>query len=467
MDYFSSAAAGRSDVAATPDGPVTERTPGPSQHRRAEPLDSSGPLTPFGHSERLQHAPSRARYLRTPTTPGPSTVRIQRLRSAPKIKVLFPSDGGTRSQQMDGARESGMGRRRSESAPQPPHQDLADRTLKRQRTSMALLPTLREGNIELTQQTTIGLAGATHDATQNRGRFRSASNLSVSSRASDGSGGVKSSSMSKRSSRLMSGTRREYDSNVVDVLDVVGKLYKLPDPWMSILPSVDPEVSTLNTLNNVQNSLFVPDLGRLLNRRPTYTLTRPPTRVSEEDSTIGHSDEQSLRRRQTNRHRIASRSSVAPRLPPVAGVQAQTPDAGSMEMADEAEDATEEVETPSNDYELENGGGHTKRRTSLDSTLHSDYYAVLPHGISVDDWTEEDIAQLNDHVRHMLHSRRSKFKRSMKGFGQYVRKRASPFSNYVLVCGRLTNSRSAGILCYTLCFPHHHVRSHLGAFPDW
>ena len=99
-------------------------------------------------------------------------------------------------------------------------------------------------------------------------------------------------------------------------------------------------------------------------------------------------------------------------------------------MADEATaDATEEVETPLTGHEPGSEDSHIRRRTSLDSTLQPDYYAVLPHGISVDDWTEEDIAQLNDHVRHMLHSRRSKFKRSMKGFSQYVRKRVSSWTN--------------------------------------
>lgn len=36
-------------------------------------------------------------------------------------------------------------------------------------------------------------------------------------------------------------------------------------------------MSTLSTLTNVQNSLFVPNLGDLLNRTPTYTLSRPPS----------------------------------------------------------------------------------------------------------------------------------------------------------------------------------------------
>lgn len=50
-------------------------------------------------------------------------------------------------------------------------------------------------------------------------------------------------------------------------------------------------------------------------------------------------------------------------------------------------------------------------------------YAILPDGVNVDGWTEEEKEQLNDHVRHMLHSRRSKFGRSMKGFAKYVSKR--------------------------------------------
>ncbi|KAI5287022.1 hypothetical protein KEM52_001788, partial [Ascosphaera acerosa] len=45
---------------------------------------------------------------------------------------------------------------------------------------------------------------------------------------------------------------------------------------------------------------------------------------------------------------------------------------------------------------------------------------ILPDGVNVDGWTEAEKAQLNDHVRHMLHSKRSKFRRGLKGFGQYV-----------------------------------------------
>lgn len=61
--------------------------------------------------------------------------------------------------------------------------------------------------------------------------------------------------------------------------------------------------------------------------------------------------------------------------------------------------------------------------TSMSSVVAGPRYAVLPEGHEWEGWTREDFMELNDHVRHMLHSRRSKFKRAMRGFGQYVRKR--------------------------------------------
>lgn len=52
-------------------------------------------------------------------------------------------------------------------------------------------------------------------------------------------------------------------------------------------------------------------------------------------------------------------------------------------------------------------------------------YAVLPDGERLGGWTTAEVDELDDLVRHQLHSRRAKFKRSMKGFGQYVRRRES------------------------------------------
>ncbi|KAJ5657669.1 uncharacterized protein N7484_001318 [Penicillium longicatenatum] len=142
----------------------------------------------------------------------------------------------------------------------------------------------------------------------------------------------------------------EYGSHVVDVLDVI-----------------DPEVSALSTLTNVQNSLFVPNLGGWINRMPTYTLTRPPP--SDEEQGISTDD-------------------------------------------GEVSDDTKQRPT------LE----QLRPFSSMSSVLVGPRYAVLPEGHELAGWTNEDFAELNDHVRHMLHSRRSKFKRAMKGFGQYIRK---------------------------------------------
>jgi len=60
---------------------------------------------------------------------------------------------------------------------------------------------------------------------------------------------------------------------------------------------------------------------------------------------------------------------------------------------------------------------------TIDSQLSDSRYAVLPQGASLEGWSKHDKAEVNDHVRHMLHSKRSKFKRTMRGFGQYVRRR--------------------------------------------
>lgn len=146
----------------------------------------------------------------------------------------------------------------------------------------------------------------------------------------------------------------------------------------SLLTNLDPEVQTLTSLTNVQNSLFVPNLGRFVNRRPTYTLRQPP------------SERQSL-------------EEINKILEPARVAQAQEQGAGPR---------LERTQTDTTMATL----------ATIDSHMSDSRYAVLPHGASLEGWSKEDKQELNDHVRHMLHSRRSKFKRSMKGFGQYVRR---------------------------------------------
>ena len=154
------------------------------------------------------------------------------------------------------------------------------------------------------------------------------------------------------------------DANMVDMLDVI-----------------DPEVSALTTLNNVQNSLFLPNLPWLYNRQPTYDLVQSASESSDE--------EMGTVRRPPSHDRL--------------------PD---MTQTGEAEQAAR---------------GQLTRTNTIDSTLSTleegpgHHFAVLPHGTSLPGWSDEEKAALDDHVRHLLHSRRAKFKRSMRGFGRYCR----------------------------------------------
>jgi len=179
---------------------------------------------------------------------------------------------------------------------------------------------------------------------------------------------------SKRSSRS-----HEYESSIVDVLDVVGMLAMVSGNTLdsaNLLPQ-DPYVSTLTTLNNVQNSLFVPDLGRFLNRKPTYELYASPQVISDEEK-----DAQDVL------------SMLQQDMRP--------PDSGR------ASDEDQLVRRAS--------------RATITSQLSESRYAVLPHGVTLDNWSQEDKDLLNDHVRHMLHSKREKFRRQMHAFRNYVKK---------------------------------------------
>jgi hypothetical protein len=152
-----------------------------------------------------------------------------------------------------------------------------------------------------------------------------------------------------------------YSSGMVDVLD-----------------TLDPEVATLTSLTNMQNSLFIPNLP-FLNRRPTYNLRR---RKSETESL-----------KEINRI-----------LQPALAAQAQ------------------EQQAPPT---LQRSPTQTTATTmmTIDSQLTNSRYAVLPENTDLSGWSVADKKEVNDHVRHMLHSRRSKLKRSLKGFGHYVRRR--------------------------------------------
>jgi hypothetical protein len=116
--------------------------------------------------------------------------------------------------------------------------------------------------------------------------------------------------------------------------------------------------------------------------------------------------------------------------------------------------------------EEEDGKGSEPKldRPQGTSTLSDSQYAVLPHGGTLQGWTPEEKEELDDLVRHMLHSRRARFKRSMKGFRQYIRRRKSALQSAIELF-RLTKLRSSGTVHNSLCYLDYAIRRGLGAFP--
>ncbi|KZM24497.1 hypothetical protein ST47_g4362 [Ascochyta rabiei] len=161
------------------------------------------------------------------------------------------------------------------------------------------------------------------------------------------------------------------------------KDHQIDNDMVDMLDVIDPEVSALTTLNNVQNSLFLPNLPWLYNRQPTYDLMQSASESSDEEmgtvpACAASRDDRLANMTQPGEHEQASR--------------------GELQRTDTI-DSTLST--------LEEGPGH--------------HFAVLPHGTSLPGWTDEEKDALDDHVRHLLHSRRAKFKRSMRGFGRYCR----------------------------------------------
>ncbi|KAF4621953.1 hypothetical protein G7Y89_g14393 [Cudoniella acicularis] len=257
------------------------------------------------------------------------------------------------------------GRNRSSSAPQPPlHSDiLASHSSgvigmgnQRQMRGSVVIPHMPDVAEESFSPSTT--PGASIPALVNE-----TANIGVEEARSNSSGGGRRLRRARtnianniQAGRGPNGGEDDYEDGLVDMLDLI-----------------DPEVATLSTLTNLQNSLFIPDLGRYLNRRPTYNLTRRPSDTPLSPSPPLPSQQEKPIRKDRPR------------------MQAQRTYSGAT-------------------------------INTISSNVNDKYYAVLPHGVSLPGWSEEEKLELNDHVRHMLHSKRSRFKRSMRGFGQYFSK---------------------------------------------
>ena len=323
----------------------------------------------------------RIRRLQSSSSLQPQTPGLRPARSAnfdrPTSKGSSPSRPSSTRVEPTVADGEQQGRRRSLSDPQRSSVPLRRPETRNEETAQPMLATVMEEKPSNSSTATPNiqepLAPAPTGNEGVKGRIRAASNATRHKieRGRPGTGSDRRGSGG--SSNRTEERGNEYESEVTDFLDVI-----------------DPEVSTLTTLNNVQNSLFVPYLGRFYSRQPTYNLTRSPTASSATGAPLG--------KRKT--------------APPQVAAQ------------EEKEPEEKDQEGDSDDIDPHDGlyRSHTIKST-LSGMSVGHNYAVLPHGVRLEGWNDEEKDQLNDHVRHLLHSRREGFKRSMRAFRKYVSKR--------------------------------------------
>ncbi|EJD48784.1 hypothetical protein AURDEDRAFT_60593 [Auricularia subglabra TFB-10046 SS5] len=159
--------------------------------------------------------------------------------------------------------------------------------------------------------------------------------------------------------------RNRYNEQVVDFLD-----------------AIDPEVATVTNLSDMQNSLFVPNLGAYLQRARPFRLTRPPPR------------------------------------PPV-------PDGSLISWSNLH---------PSMDFER-NTDGPAGSSSDTESVVRAGEFLVMPTGVV--DWealTEDERRELDEYVRYLLHSKKERLRRIWRGFKQYVK---TPLGAFIVVYASL------------------------------
>lgn len=335
------------------------------------------------HTVETEPGPSRGNphpdSLRTTRRARSSSIRIRRLPSSNRISTVSSTipeiqvDEPPHTAEGDGVRRQDYatgeptGRKRSFSAPERRDDVLSAIAAEQGGSSSRPLSGLTQ--IDEGTRTT-DFSGAPSRNTSTRLAGQSRPSMFGRLRSGYASGG---SFRQRRNSLARSEEEEEYDDEVANLLDVV-----------------DPEVSTLSTLTNVQNSLFIPDLsiGRfsLINRRPVYDVSK---HTEDPGYSTDTTDELLTEAEAVARHEEKDGSAI--------------------------DDVTEPAPAA-----IERRFTRRGRAGSITSQLSESHFAVLPHGVNLDGWTKEDRDSLNDHVRHMLHSRRSKFKRGMKGFGKYI-----------------------------------------------
>ncbi|KAM0748244.1 hypothetical protein T439DRAFT_328224 [Meredithblackwellia eburnea MCA 4105] len=202
--------------------------------------------------------------------------------------------------------------------------------------------------------------------------------------------------------------RQKHDQQVIDLLDVI-----------------DPEVGTLTTLSDVQNSLFVPDLGRWVDRTRYLRLTKPPSdepSAVEGAAEVGATADDAAAPKRRRRAPSTAVPSGEPTIP---------------------EDGASIAETTASAESAEVALAHIEARGK---------YLVLPEGmVDWEHWTDKEREELDDYVRHLLHSKKWKAKRGWRGFKQYFR---TPLGAFVTIYASLLTFWGAAWILFIIGWLH-------------
>nr|XP_018260564.1 uncharacterized protein I303_07489 [Kwoniella dejecticola CBS 10117]OBR82722.1 hypothetical protein I303_07489 [Kwoniella dejecticola CBS 10117] len=226
--------------------------------------------------------------------------------------------------------------------------------------------------------------------------------------------------------------------------------HQLDDELVGLLDVIDPEVSTVNHLQNMTNSVLVPHLPQLWKRRPEVQLPQIPS--EESISALNQPSAQTRQRSSTTRSRKGSISRFLPgRSPaPPESVSQQEPKdqwGGTAPIPiPEFEEGVSPV-VPDADARtrllngIDDGAGDGQAKQASPKTLQREEFED-----DIEDIKEDH--QLDKHVKHILKSsKRQKIKRGLKGLWTFVK---TPMGAITAIYGFLVAFWGAAIVLFLL-----------------
>ncbi|WWC93115.1 uncharacterized protein L201_008082 [Kwoniella dendrophila CBS 6074] len=271
---------------------------------------------------------------------------------------------------------------------------------------------------------------------------------------------ARSSSNASRRSIGSAGRRNRRPSTPVE-FDIGGnkdgssESHQLDDELVGLLDVIDPQVATVNHLQNMTNSVLVPHLPQLWKRRPEVQIPHTPSDTSL--SSMNRPYETSTQTRQRSATTRSRKGSIS-RL--FTGRQAGEDGSGSTTEPSQADwGRVQPIPIPEEPLSpIREGQG--KRRGSDEYTYTVDEGTPLntiqqgsPHAIQREEMEEdiEDIKedhQLDRHVKHILRqNRKDKAKRMLKGLWTFVK---TPMGFITAIYGFLVVFWGAAIVLFLL-----------------